>query len=140
MAADQRIRDIVLFVSLYLVFSLPLFLLLNFEVLGAVRERIAVDVVSIAIFGAALFVVFAGLMLSQEGVDRYTQFLFAPTDVLSVFVELAFLLAAVSWWLVPEIVFYLELGWDLDLLLAIILACQLPMILFLSLMTAVGKA
>jgi hypothetical protein len=140
MTLEQRIRDIVLFVSLYLVFSLPLFLLLNFEVLGAVRERIAIDVITIAISGAVLFVVFAGLMLSREGVDRYTQFLLAPTDVLSVFVELAFLLAAVSWWLVPEIVFYFELDWGLDLLLAIILACQLPMILFLSLMTAIGKA
>jgi hypothetical protein len=140
MTGDDRVRDIVTFVSLYLLLSLPPFLLLNRNVLGAVRDRVALDIVTIAVVGTGLFVVFAGLLLSREGVDRYTQFLFAPTDLLSILVELAFVLAAVSWWLVLELRFYFELGWGLDLLMAVILAMQLPMILFLSLMTAIGRA
>ena len=78
-------------------------------------------------------------LLADEGIDRYNGFLFAPTDGLSVLVGLSFLVAAASWWLVPELSFRLEWGLPLDLLLVVVLSCQTPMIVFLSLLTAIGR-
>lgn len=136
----RQYRDIVLFVTLYLLLSLLPFLFFNREVVDTIRTRLALDIVTVAVAGAALFFVLSGLSLADEGVDRYVQFLFAPTDLLSVLIELSFVLAATSWWLVPEVVFRFELGLSLDLLIVAIIVCQLPMVLFLSLLTAVGKA
>lgn len=135
----RQFRDVVLFLTLYLLLSLPPFLFFNREVLDAVRNRIALDVVTVAVSGTALFVVLSALFLAEEGVDRYVQFLFAPTDPLSVLIEMSFAFAAVSWWLVPEAVFRFEPGLSFDLLVVTVLVCQLPMMLFLSLLTAVGK-
>ena len=133
-------RDVVVFVALYLLVSLPPFLVFNRDVLGTLRARIApLDVVTVAIAGTALVAVLSALILADEGVDRYNRFLFAPTDVLSVLVSLSFLGAAASWWLVPELSFRLEWGLPLDLLLITILSCQTPMLLFLSLLTAISR-
>jgi len=140
MGGDQAYRDVVIFATMYLLLWLVPFAVLNREALGAVRDRLAVvDVVTIALLGTGVFVVVSGLVLAREGIDRYNQFLFAPTDLLSVLVELFFLFAAVSWWAVPELVF--RAGWEvtLDLLVVAVLLCQLPMVLFLSLMTVAGK-
>lgn len=134
-------REVVLFSTLYILLSLPPFLFLNQESIDVVRERIApLDIVTVAVAGTALFVLLSALFLAQEGVDRYYQFLLSPTDFLSVLVEISFVFAAVSWWLVPEVAFRLEWGLSVDLLVVAILACQLPMLLFLSLLTAIGKA
>ena len=139
MATGQGVRDVVIFVTLYVLLSLVPFLVLNREVLDDVEVVAEQDVVLLSTGGLVLLLAVSGLFLAREGVDRYNQFLFAPTDALSVLMELFFLLAAISWWLVPELVFYLE--WDIPIegLLAIIVACQLPMVMFLSLMTAIGK-
>lgn len=137
---SRQYRDVVLFATLYILLSLPPFLLLNQEIIEAIRERVALDVVTVAVAGTGLFVLISALFLADEGVDRYNQFLFAPTDLLSVLVGLSFAFAAVSWWLVPELVFRFEYELTLDLLLVVVLFCQLPMLLFLSLLTAIGKA
>lgn len=136
----RQYRDIVVFVTLYLLLSLLPFLYFNREVVGAVRDRLLpFDVVTVAVAGTGLFVIVSALLLAEEGVERYNQFLFAPTDALSVLVVASFVLAAVSWWLVPELGFRYEWGLSFDLLVMGVLLCQLPMLLFLSLMTAVGK-
>jgi len=85
-------------------------------------------------------VVLAALVLASEGVSRYNRFLAAPTDLLSVLVALSFLLAATAWWLVPELFFRFEVGLSFDSLLTVVIFCQLPMVLFLSLLTVIGKA
>ncbi|MFW5974070.1 MAG: hypothetical protein ACOCPZ_01655 [Natrialbaceae archaeon] len=138
---SRQYGDIVVFVTLYLLLSLPPFLFLNQAALDVVRSRIApVDVVTVAVAGTGLFVVLSGLFLADVGVDRYNQFLFAPTDLLSVLVALSFVLAAVAWWLVPELAFEYTSNPSFDLLVFGVIVCQLPMVLFLSLLTVVGKA
>lgn len=140
MGGEQAYRDILIFTTAYLLLSLGPFAYLNRGVLDSVRGRLAaVDVVVIAGLGTGLFVVASSLVLAREGIDRYNQFLFAPTDLLSVLVELAFVFAAVSWWALPELVFRAGWGWSLDLLVVGVLLCQLPMVLFLSLLTVAGK-
>lgn len=140
MAGDEAFRDVVIFGTVYLLLSLVPFLLLNREVLDEVRDRLAtLDVVLLGVFGTVALVVVSALVLFREGIDRYNQFLFAPTDFLSVLVELAFLLAAVSWWAVPELLFRTNWELSLDIVLLAVLLCQLPMVLFLSLMTVAGK-
>lgn len=140
MTDSQGVHDIVVFVTVYLVLSLVPFVILNHSVLGDVQVFVAQDIVTVAIVGVVLFVGLSGLFLAREGVDRYNQFLFAPTDALSILMVLFFLLGAFSWWLVPELTFYYDLGFGLAELLALIIACQLPMVMFLSLMTAIGNA
>lgn len=136
----RQIKDIVVFTTLYLFLSLPPFLLFNQAVLSGIRDRLApIDVVAVAIAGTGGLIVLTALMLANEGVSRYNQFLAAPTDLLSVLVALSFLFAATAWWLVPELVFRFEVGLEFDLLLILVLFCQLPMVLFLSLLTAIGK-
>lgn len=141
MGGDQAYRDIVVFLAVYLLLSLVPFLVVHRDQLDVFQDRLTtLDPLPLVVFVAAAVAVTAGLVLAREGIDRYNQFLFAPTDLLSVLIELSFVVAAVSWWAVPELVS--RVGWSLtlDLLLISVLLCQLPMILFLSLMTVVGKA
>ncbi|MEF8938084.1 hypothetical protein [Halobacteriaceae bacterium SHR40] len=141
MSIAAKLRDVIFFTTLYILLSFVPFVALNREIIDAVRDRIApLDIVTLATIGTGIFLIITVLLLAEEGVDRYNQFLFAPTDLLSVVIELSFLLAAVSWWVVPELTSRYQEGITLDTLLLVILLCQLPMLLFLSLMTAVGKA
>ena len=87
-----------------------------------------------------MLVLTTGLFFVSEGVGRYTDFFFAVTDVYSVVVDLSFVLAAISWWLVPEVAVSLVAGLELRVVLAAIIICQVPMVLFLSLMTVIGQA
>lgn len=137
---DEPVNDVVIFLTVYLVFSLVPFLALNREILSEIQVLVSRDVVIVAVAGTGLFIVVSGLALAREGVERYNDFLAAPTDTLSLLVAFSFFLAALSWWLIPEVAFYFEWGVGLDVLLSIILACHVPMIIFLSLMTAVGKS
>ena len=139
MADSQGVRDVTIFVTMFLVLSLIPFAILNREVLGDVQLFVAQDVVMVALGGVLVFVAISGLFLARQGVDRYNQFLLAPTDALSVLMGVFFVLGAFSWWLVPGVAFYYELGFGLAELLALIIACQLPMVMFLSLMTAIGN-
>jgi hypothetical protein len=128
------------FTTLYLFLSLPPFLLFNQAVLSDIRTRLAFDIVAVAVAGTVALVVLSGLVLASEGVSRYNRFLAAPTDLLSVMVALSFLLAAAAWWAVPELLFRFDVSLAFDLLIILVLSCQLPMIVFLSLLTAIGKA
>ena len=138
---SRQYRDIVVFTTLYLFLSLVPFLVLNQSVLSAVRDRLGtVDVVAVAVVGTVGLVVLTTLVVASEGVSRYNQFLAAPTDLLSVLVALSFLFAATAWWLVPELLFRFGPDLSFDVLVLVLLFCQLPMVLFLSLLTAIGKA
>ena len=132
--AKEPIRDVLVFVTLYLLLSLPPFLGLNPELSSGVLRT-----ATLAVLGTGLLAVFAGLLVAREGVDRFVQFLLAPTDLLSLVIALAFVLAAISWWAVLEVAIFYELDPTLDMVLGAIIICHIPMILFLSLMTAIGK-
>ncbi len=140
MVGGQHVRDVTLFITLYLLLSLIPFVVLNRDNLSGVSDQALSNPVIPAVAGTALLVIVSGLFLASEGVDRYNQFLFAPTDFLSILVESSFIIAAMSWWLVPELSMRLDTPLPTDMVLFVILLCQVPMILFLSLMTAVGKA
>lgn len=135
MSGNQPVRDVIVFVTVYLVLSLLPFLVLNPDLSTGVRRT-----ATIAALGTALLVFVAGLFLASEGVDRFVQFLRAPTDLLSVVVIVSYLGAAVSWWAVPEVGYYLDVALTIDTVLGAIIVCHVPMVLFLSLMTAIGKA
>ena len=135
MAQGSSVRDVVTFVSLYLVLSLPPFLLLNRD-LSAVVANLAV----VAIVGTTGLVLVTALFILSEGVERYTSFLFGLTDFYSLVIDLAFVLAAVSWWLVPELAVRFLSTPELRVVLTAVIICQVPMVLFLSAMTVVGRA
>jgi hypothetical protein len=135
MAGERPVREVTTFVSLYLVLSLPPFLFLNRDLSAEVAT-----VALLATVGATALVVVTALFVVSEGVERYTGFLFGLSDIYSVVVDLAFLLAAVSWWLVPELAVRLVSAPELRVVLAAVIICQVPMVLLLSAMTMVGRA
>lgn len=135
MVGAHPVRDITTFVSLYLLLSLPPFLYLNRDLSTEVTT-----VAMLAAAGTAVLVVTTVLFFVSDGVGRYTDFFFAVTDVYSVVVDLAFVLAAVSWWAVPQLAVSLGWGVELRFVLTAIIVCHVPMILFLSLLTIMGRA
>ena len=135
MAGGEAIRYITTFVSCYLALSLPPFLVLNRELSAEV-----VDLALAAAVGTVGLFLLAGLFVISDGVGKYTRFLGTVTDGVSVAVDLSFVLAAISWWLVPEIALAVRPGAELGVVLAVVLTCQVPMLLFLSLMTVLGQA
>lgn len=134
MVGQNPFRDVTIFVALYLVLSLPPFLYLNQDLSSSV-----VNLALAAVAGTTGLVIVASLFLINEGVGRYTAFLLTANDALSIVVDLSFLLAAVSWWLVPELAVRYSLGAELRFVLAAIIICQLPMVVFLSLLTIIGR-
>ncbi|WP_324662056.1 hypothetical protein [Haloarcula sediminis] len=135
MGGVNPVKDITTFVSLYLLLSLPPFLYLN-RGLSAVVTNLAL----VATAGTVLLVLTAALFFASDGVRRYTEFFFAVTDVYSVIVDLAFVFAAVSWWTVPELATRFQWGAELRYVLTAIIVCHVPMVLFLSLLTVMGRA
>lgn len=135
MVGGRAVRDITTFVSLYLVLSLPPFLYLNQNLSGLVT-----NIALLAVVGTVGLVIVTSLFFVSDGVERYTDFFFSVTDVYSVVVDLSFVLAAVSWWAVPELAVSLTQRPELRLVLTAIIICQVPMVLFLSLMTIMGRA
>lgn len=136
----DHIKDVIVFLASYLTLALIPFLILNREVLDDIEVFIAQDVLTVAVLGTGALIAIAGLFVGREGVQRYNNFLEAPTDLMSMFVTSMFVIAAFSWWLVPELAFYFEWSVGIEELIVMILIFHLPMILFLSLMTAIGKA
>lgn len=135
MVGTSSVRDITTFVSLYLLLSLPPFLYLNQD-LSALVSNIAL----LATAGTVVLVIIASLFFVSEGVGRYTNFFVDVTDLYSVVVDLAFVLAAVSWWAVPEFATRFQWGAQLRYVLTAIIVCHVPMVLFLSLLTIMGRA
>ena len=135
MVGENPIRDVTVFVSLYLVLSLPPFLSLNRNL-----SSVVTDIALLAAVGTLALVLVTVLFFVSEGVERYTNFFFAVTDVYSIVVDLSFVLAATSWWLVPEVAVSTGLTTELRVVLVAIIVCQVPMVLFLSLMTVIGQA
>lgn len=141
MFPDGRGRRIFLFVSAYLLLAVPPYLALNWAVVVEVLDRsFPPSPVTLAIILVSATVILAALVRAADGVDRYAQFLLAPTDWLSILVGLSFILAGASWWAVPELV----LEWfgriELNVLYFLVFMAHVPMLLFLSLMTALGLA
>ena len=135
MVGENPIRDVTVFVSLYLVLSLPPFLSLNRDL-----SSVVTDIALLAAVGTLALVLVTALFFVSEGVERYTNFFFAVTDVYSIVIDLSFVLAATSWWLVPEVAVSAGLTTELRVVLVAIIVCQIPMVLFLSLMTVIGQA
>jgi len=135
MVGENPIRDVTVFVSLYLVLSLPPFLSLNRDL-----SSVVTDIALLAAVGTLALVLVTVLFFVSEGVERYTNFFFAVTDVYSIVIDLSFVLAATSWWLVPEVAVSTGLTTELRVVLVAIIVCQVPMVLFLSLMTVIGQA
>lgn len=133
-------RTVLLFLLVYLILAWPPFLYLNREVLDNVLERLSATEPMTAVWVVGAVVIVLGLFRAREGVARYNQFLAAPSNLVAFLVALSFLVAAVSWWAAPELVFYLDLDVTLNQVLVLILACQAPMLVFLSLMTVLGRA
>jgi hypothetical protein len=132
---------IVVFVSAYLMLSVPPYLALNWDVvLRVLGQSFPPSPFAVGAVAVAAVIILAALVRASEGVDRYAQFLLAPTDWLSILIGLAFILAGASWWAVPEII----LEWfgriELNVLYFLVFLAHVPMLLFLSLMTAVGFA
>jgi len=135
MVGTNPVRDITTFVSLYLLLSLPPFLYLNQGL-----SELVTDIALLATVGTVLLVVTTALVFISDGVERYTDFFFSLTDLYSVVVDLAFVLAAVSWWAVPELATRFQWGAQLRYVLTAIIVCHVPMVLFLSLLTIMGRA
>lgn len=135
MVGKHPIRDVTVLVTLYLLLSVPPYLYFNRE-LSVVRSSLAL----IAILGTVFLVLVSGLLVAREGVMRFVRFLLNPTDLFSVFVEVSFGVAAVSWWLLPEVVASTALDLQLATVLTVIVLCHLPLVLLLSLMTVVGDS
>jgi hypothetical protein len=134
-------KHIVLFVGAYLLLAAPPYLALNWDTVVEVLDRsFPPSPLAIVTVLVSAGVILAALIRASDGVDRYAQFLVAPTDWLSILVGLSFILAGASWWAVPEIV----LEWfgriDLNVLYFLVFMAHVPMLLFLSLMTALGFA
>lgn len=141
MLAQRAYRDVVIFVSLYLLLSVPAFFFLNWETVVEVVTRLyPPNVVALTVWIVFSSLLLYGFVLADRGVDRFNQFLFAPSDLLSVFVAGSFLWAAISWWAVPEILRYAGVELSLSLYLLVAVVSQFPVVLLVSLMTAVGKA
>jgi len=141
MFPEGRGKRILLFVGLYLLLSLVPYLALNWDVVVEVLGDLYPPsplVVGAIVVGAV--VLLGAFVRASEGVDRYAQFLVAPTDWLSLLIGLSFVLAAFSWWAVPAIVLEQYGRVSLNLLYFLIFLAHVPMLLFLSLMTALGFA
>lgn len=140
MAGHGGYRSLLLFLGGYLLLSVPPFLYLNREVLDAVRAGLSPTDPLAVVWVAVALSVLLGLLRAGEGVERYTLFFTVPGNLFAVLVLLSYVFAAVAWWAVPELVFHLEVDVTLNQLLLLVLACQVPMVVFLSLMTALGRA
>jgi len=139
--AQRAYRDVVIFVSLYLLLSVPAFFYINWRTVVRVVNRVyPPDVVGLTVWAILSGLLLYGFVLADQGVNRFNQFLLVPSDVPSTLVALSFLWAATSWWATPQLLYTLGAELTLNLYLAVVVASQLPMVLLLSLMTAVGRA
>lgn len=129
------VRRIVVVVGAYLLVSFPPYLYLNWD---AVADRSFVLLLAAA--GTGLVVLLAGLFLLSDGLTRYGALLVGRTDPLTFVVKATFLLAAASWWLVPEVVFVLDVPVGLPMVFTAIAIAHLPVMLFLSLTTIIGES
>lgn len=141
MVGGVNYRAVVAFVSLYLLFSLPPFLVLNWGVVRTVYAReFPPDPSLLAALVVGVSLLLGVIFLAESGIDRYSDFVMAPNDPLSILLGSSFLWAGISWWFLPELVFVTDTPIPLNILLVLVLLSQLPMLLFLALLTAVGRA
>jgi hypothetical protein len=139
--AHRSYRDVVIFLSLYLLLSVPAFFYINPRTVARVVDWVyPPDVVGLTTLAILSGLLLYGLVLADQGVNRFNEFLLVPSDVPSVLVVFLFLWAAISWWAAPELLHTLGLGLTLNLYLTVVVASQIPMVLLLSLMTAAGRA
>jgi len=137
----RRERNVVVFVGLYLLVSMGPYAVLNPELVATVLESYyPPDLLGVVVFGLAVVGLLASVVLTERGIERYVQFLFWPSDALSVLLNLAYTWAAVSWWVLPELIAYVGLDVGFGTLLGLSVASQLPAVLFLALLTILGEA
>lgn len=140
MCAQRAYRDVVTFAFLYLLLSVPAFFYINWRTVVRVVNRVyPPDAIGLTVWAILSGLLVYGFFLADRGVNRFNQFLLVPSDVPSILVALSFVWAAVSWWATPELLLRLGAELTLNLYLAVVVASQLPMVLLLSLMTALGS-
>ncbi len=136
-----RGKRVAVFVGLYLLVAVPPYLALNWQVVRrVVTESVPPDPLTAVGLSVAAIALFGALVYGSDGVDRYVQFLLAPTDWLSILVGLSFLVAAATWWTVPELILSYFGRIDLSILYFLVFLGHVPMLLFLSLLAAAGFA
>ncbi len=128
-------------VGLYLLVSVPPYAALNWGIVTRIVDRsLPPTPLELAVVVVGTVALLAGLFWASEGIDRYLQFLASPSDLVSLLVLASFLLAAASWWVVPEIAFEYFGRVQLSTLQIIIFTAHVPMVLFLSFLTIAGIA
>jgi len=139
--ATGSVRSVFVLAGLYLLLSVPVFVLRNRAAVAAVYGDVLVpgELVFAGLAGVGVLIL-AGLLTVRPGVERYVTLLRAPTDVPSAVVALSLVLAATAWWAVPELAFRLGTNPELEPLLVAIIACQLPMVFLVTILAAVGFA
>lgn len=134
-------RNVLTFLSLYLLFAVPPFAALNWHlVLAVYEEYVPPDPLGIAILALGASWLFVGCLLADRGIDRYIQFIFWPNDLPSILVDGGFLWAAISWWAIPEIAAEADLYLTVDTYVLLTFISQLPLVLLLALFTVLGEA
>mgnify|MGYP000153300144 CR=1 FL=1 len=140
-AGQRQYLHVVAFLGCYLGLSVVPYAALHWsEVRAVVDGYYPPGPVGLAVWtlGSALLLV--GLLVANQGVERYVQFLFWPTDPLAALVDASYVWAAVSWWALPEIAAAVDASPTLLGYLVGVVASHVPAVVFLSLLTAVGEA
>lgn len=138
---DREYPDILTFFALYLLIAGLPYLYLNWEAVETVVSAYyPPDPVGLVLWVLGALVLFIGLVLADPGVERYVEFLFWPTDVVSALVDATYVWAAMSWWVIPELARVSDLTPSWELYLGGVFLSHLPPVLFLTLLTTAGFA
>lgn len=136
MATLRAVWDLVVLVTAYLLLSLVPFMLLGPARVAGVRGWLAQNVVYVALVGTLALTILSLLVVAWTGVERYIDILRTPTDPLSIVVGATFLVAAVSWWLLPAVDGEFDLGLAPEGIVLAVVVAHVPVVVFLSLLTA----
>ncbi|MFB6311876.1 MAG: hypothetical protein ABEH64_11935 [Salinirussus sp.] len=135
MVTLRAVWDLVVLVTTYLLFSLVPFVLLSPHRVSGFRSWIAQNVIYVAFLGTFMLTILSLLVVAWTGVERYVDILRTPTDPLSIVVGATFLMAAVSWWLLPAINQAFAFGLSTEGVILAVVVAHIPVVLFMSLLT-----
>lgn len=138
---DREYPDVLTFFVLYILVAGVPYAALNWAVVTTVvSSYYPPDPVGVAVWGLGALLLFVGLLLADPGVERYVEFLFWPTDLVSAAVDATYLWAAMSWWAIPELASLLDVSASWQLYLAGVFLSHVPPLLVLTVLTTVGFA
>lgn len=136
MSAFRAVGELAVFVTTYLLLSLVPFLALEPTRVSDLSGWLAQNLVYVAIVGTFGLTILSFVVVASTGIERYIDTLRTPTDPLSIVVGATFLGAAVSWWLLPAIDRAFDLALSPEEIVLLVVVAHLPVVLFLSLLTA----